>query len=157
MRIIRRRQLGGTDQRSVGIVLVDDDLERINWQFNLVSSVQLGIRQGNDLVRISTAGIDDRKLIVIQTFRVVFCLTLVQPHLAFQVHENVREQLADQQKYQTGMQKQNSGLFPTQFKPGDMRCEQVDQEQRPDDVASWKPGNSQIRARRVKKRKKLLK
>ena len=84
---------------------------------------------------------------MIKTFRVIFRLTLVEPHLAFQVNENVREQLADQKQDQTGMQKENPRLFPTQFKPGDMGREKVDQEQGPDDVAPWKPGNSQIRTR----------
>src|SRR3984957_6786202 len=82
---------------------------------------------------------------VIQAFRVVFRLPLAQPHLAFQVHENIREQLADQKQYQTGMQKEDPRLFPTQFKPGNMSCDKVDQEQRPDDVPPWEPRNSQIR------------
>jgi hypothetical protein len=94
---------------------------------------------------------------MIQTFRVVFRLTLVQPHLAFQVHENVREQLADQKQYQTGMQKENPRLFPTQLKPGDMNCYKIDEEQTPDDVAAWKPWSSWLRTRQREERKKLLK
>ena len=72
------------------------------------------------MVGIGPTGIDNRQFIVIETFRIVFRLTLVQPHLAFQVDENVREQLADQKQDQTGMQEDDPRLFPTQFKPGDM-------------------------------------
>ena len=44
------------------------------------------------------------------------------------------------------MKQENTRLLPAQFKPGDMGREKVDQEQGPDDVATRKPGNSQLRA-----------
>ena len=93
---------------------------------------------------------------MIQTFRVVLGLTLVQPHLAFQVNENIREQLADQEQDQSGVQKENARLFPAWFKPGNMRRDQVGQEKSPDDVPSRKPGNSELRARQGEEKKETF-
>ena len=41
------------------------------------------------------------------------------------------------------MQKEDSGLFPTQLKSGNVSGEQIDQEQGADDVSPWKPWNSE--------------
>ena len=54
------------------------------------------------------------------------------------------------------MQQENSRLFPIQFKSGDMSRDKVDEEQSPDDVASWKPRNSQVRTRQREKKKETF-
>ena len=87
------------------------------------------LRDGDDLIVIRVGRVDDDQFAVVEINRVVPRIALGKLQRALG-GEHIGEQLPEQQEDQSAVREMDAGLFPGEGEAGDVRGEQVDDQQR---------------------------